>query len=266
MDNIIIVFSLLTLAVTICFLVNESRKVARLNEENWKNLWSSLIKSHGFRYAQKVFNTDRNMALAIDEERICLVIQKSCDSLFFRGGFAIKVLLIYPCDLLSAELFEDGNTVTKTPRMNQAGNALLGGLILGPAGALVGSLTSKTITSKGNVKRIDLRLIINDTKRPIYDINFLDSETDKDSYSYINAEKLSRHWHGVMEVLIRKADSERKNSVPNNLTNTKEPKTILNSELFSVASELEKLNSLRERGILSVEEYQQQKSKLLSSS
>ena len=97
-------------------------------------------------------------------------------------------------------------------------------------------------------------MTVKDTKNPIHDINFLDLETKKDSFLYKQAIQQARHWHGLLEVLIKSADIE-----------DKAVKTIDTPKLpsGSVADELRKLAELRDAGILSIEEFNQQKSWLL---
>lgn len=244
-----------------------SIRQAKIDEKQWKVLWADLATSHGFSFTQKIISDDGNTALAIDDKegRLCLIAKKKTGiEMLFTLPHVAKVLLIYSGDLVSAELFEDGSTIQKTSRMSQAGGGLVGGLILGPAGVLIGGLTGKTVTSAGKVKRIDLRLVINDTNRPIYDINFLNSEVDRDSFRYKNAVKLSRHWLGVMEVLIRQADTEHRKTLQQNATHTEGHDKTSPVEPFSVANELEKLNSLRERGILNKDEFEQQKLRVLA--
>jgi len=199
-----------------------------------------------FSATQKVMGSDGNTGLAIDEQRkkICLIDhrQQEVTSRFF----AYK-------DLLSSEISEDGATVTRTVRSSQIGGALIGGLALGGLGAVIGGLSGETQTS-GTVKRIDLRITVDDTKNPLHDINFLYLETKKGDFFYRKAIQEARHWHGLIEVLIRRADLEDK------ATNTNDAPRLPSG---SVADELKKLAELRDAGVLSIEEFQQQKARLL---
>ena len=156
-------------------------------------------------------------------------------------------------DLLSSEIFEDGATVTKTVRSSQIGGVLIGGLAFGGVGAIIGGLSGKTQTS-GEVKKVDLRLTVNDTKNPLHDINFLGLKTKKDGFLYKRAIQQARHWHGLIEVLIKRADLEDKAANTND---------TLKLPSGSAADELKKLAELRDAGVLSIEEFQQQKSRLL---
>lgn len=205
-----------------------------------------LDRIKDFSATQKVIGLDGNTGLAIDEQRkkICLIDHR-------QQNVTTRVF-VYK-DLLSSEIFEDGVTVTKTVRSSQLGGALIGGLALGGVGAIIGGLSGKTQTS-GRVKKIDLRLTVNDTQNPLHNINFLDLEINKDTSLYKLAIEQARHWHGLIEVLIKRADLEDK------VTNMNDAPKL---PLGSVADELKKLAELRDAGVLSHEEFQQQKTRLL---
>jgi len=214
-----------------------------------RKMGAMLERVHNFRATQKVMGVDGETGMAIDENRksICLIDSHQKD---------VSLRFCSYKNLLSSEVFEDGITVTKTVRSSQVGGALLGGLVLGGVGAIIGGLSGRTETS-GKVKRIDLRLTINDTKNPLHDINFLLSETNKNSPTYQSAIQQARHWHALTEVLIKRADMDDKL----NATDTSlQPNTGL------IADEIKKLAELRDNGILSANEFERQKLKLLDSS
>lgn len=210
-----------------------------------KSMEAYLSDIPDFSATQKVIGDDGTTGLAIDEQRkkVCLIDHRQQN---------VSCRVVTYKDLLSSEIFEDGATVTKTVRSSQIGGALVGGLALGGVGAIIGGLSGKTKTS-GKVKRIDLRITVNDTQSPLHDVNFLNVETKQDGFIYQGAMKAARHWHGLVEVLIRRADTDDQENLA----------TISQPQLSSVADELKKLADLRDSGILSVEEFQQQKTRLL---
>lgn len=167
----------------------------------------------------------------------------------------INVNVVRYQDVLSSELFEDGDTITKTSRSSQICGALIGGLALGGVGAIIGGLSGKKV-NKDKVERIDLRLIVNDTKNPNHDLNFLDDETSKGGFIYKGAIKEARHWYGLIEVIIKQADQD------DGKLAKEEPNIASNSN--HIADELEKLAQLYKDNILTKEEFEQQKKKLLS--
>lgn len=200
-----------------------------------------------FTATQKVMGEDGNTGLAIDEKRkkICLIDHT-------QQNITTRVFLYR--DLLSSEIFEDGAIITRTVRTSQLGGALIGGLALGGVGAIIGGLSGRTQTS-GKVNKLDLRLTVNDTEKPLHDINFLNIPIKKSDILYEHAIQQARHWHGLLEVLIKRADIEDKATNANNAMSVR-------SE--SVADELKKLADLRDAGVLSDEEFEQQKMRVLS--
>lgn len=156
--------------------------------------------------------------------------------------------------MLSCEIFTDGDTVTKTSRSSQAGGALVGGVLLGGVGAIIGGLSGKK-TAVEKVRRVDLRIVVNNTQKPVHDINLYSGETNKNSMFHKAATEKARHWHSLIAILIKRADEEdkAKESTPQPVEKNK-----------SVADELSKLMELKEKGILTDEEFTQQKLKLLS--
>jgi hypothetical protein len=198
-----------------------------------------------FNATQKFMGNNGVSGIAIDEERkkICLIRYEADSSKL--DVFAYR-------DLLSSEIFEDGNTITSTSRTSQIGGALLGGLALGGVGAMIGGLSGKT-TSTQKPKRIDLRITVNRTDAPIHDINFMDTESAKDGIGYTVAMQQARHWHGLIAVLIRRADQQ----------DSAKLSATSGSIATSVSDEIRKLAQLRDEGLISTDEFVAQKARLL---
>ena len=141
---------------------------------------------------------------AINVESGLMAAQKKRD---YLDSLKMSVRVISSQDILSTELFEDGITVTKTVRSSQIGLALIGGIAFGGIGAVIGGLSGKTHSSK-KIQRVALRLIVNDTVEPLHEVTFLDTETNRDGILYKLAMEKARHWHGLMEVVIKRADMD----------------------------------------------------------
>jgi len=86
-------------------------------------------------------------------------------------------------DILSSEILEDGSTLTKTSRTNQARGALLGGILSDSLKAVVDGLLDSTVL-KNLVNIIELTMAVNNKFNSIYTINFLDIRTKKYSMIY----------------------------------------------------------------------------------
>ncbi|MGM1045713.1 MAG: hypothetical protein ACQEXX_06170 [Bacillota bacterium] len=120
-------------------------------------------------------------------------------------------------------------------------------------------------TSEKEIIRLGLKVVVNNTIKPVHIINFLlDDSLDpmtnkpfgikKDKPQYKEAANKINHWHSLISVLIRQADEsdereslEKYNYSPSN----------------SMADELKKLSDLLKEGILTENEYKELKEALI---
>jgi predicted Zn-ribbon and HTH transcriptional regulator len=239
--------TMLILAIVVGLIIGIGNIV--LTSQNKNNIKGKLDQLNDFEASQQIVGEDGESGIAIDEQRkkVCLIKHDAGN---------IDLVIISYKELLSSEICEDGTSVTKTSRVNQAGSALVGGLLLGGVGAVIGGLTGKTKTTD-KIKRIDLRLIVNSTQSPIHNVNLMNVEGKRGGLIYNSAIQKARHWHGLIEVLIKRVDSEERDLQSNS------HKPSLTSPTFSVADEIKKLADLHNAGALSSNEFQQQKAKLL---
>lgn len=135
---------------------------------------------------------------SIDEKNMKICLMQLCST-----GLKYKVIGFK--DLMACEIVEDGVSVTKTSRSSQAGGALMGGILLGGAGAIIGGLSGKKKTTQ-ELQSISLRLTINNLDDPVFDC-LLNVLPLKDNLAYKKSiEELALHWHAIMEILIKRAD------------------------------------------------------------
>lgn len=213
---------------------------------NKSTMETKLASVDDFNATQKFMGNNGSTGIAIDENRkkVCLVKLQSGEA---------EVDVCSYRDIISCELFEDGNTISSISRASQIGGALVGGIALGGVGAIIGGLSGKT-TSTQKPKRVDLRITINRTDSPIHDINFMDVEASKDGIIYTVAMQQARHWHGVISVIIRRADKE----------DSANRSMVAPSSSISVTDEIRKLAQLRDEGLISEEELAVRKAKFLA--
>ena len=217
-----------------------------------RDLERKLDTLNDFSATQKVMGKDGNSGIAVDEgrEKVCLIKTHR------TRGIELDVLSYR--DILSSEIFEDGETVTRTARGSQLAGTLIGGLALDGVGTIIGGLSGEK-TSSDRVNKIDLRIIVNRTETPIHDINFMNTKDKKNGIIYNTAMQQVRHWQGVMEVLIKRADM--KDNAKHRALADETPKLI---PKVSVADELAKLGELKKQGLLTDEEFLSQKARLLT--
>jgi hypothetical protein len=166
-------------------------------------------------------------------------------------------------DILSSEVLIDGNEIIKTSRTSQIGGALIGGILAGGVGAIIGGLSADQ-TKESKVSKVDVLIVVNDTRNPTFVLNFFNKD-DKDSlYPYpiemVKDEiEQAQQLHRLISVLIRQADEadlieEQKNKQANEPIKT-----------TSLADEIRKFADLKAEGLLTDEEFVQQKNNLMHS-
>jgi hypothetical protein len=190
---------------------------------------ASELDASGYTSDIKYLSYDGTSGIAVDESRKTVCIISS----------ARKHEVNYS-DVISSEIIEDGETITKTSRTSQ-----------------VGGLSGKK-TSKEKVKHIYLQIIVNDISSPAHTISFMNCEVKvkKGGIIYNSAIENARHWHGVMESVIRQADQAA--------SATQQKSLSAQGGNISVADELNKLTDLVAKGIITQTEFESQKQKLLS--
>jgi hypothetical protein len=141
----------------------------------------------------------RTSGIALDENhnQVCFY--------YYKQGKLITYIFS-GSDILESEVIEDGYSLNKISTSSVAGRAALGGLLLGPVGAIVGGATAKRkIDSK--VRSIDLRIVVNDLQKPVHAVNFLNIEVDRSSNIYKSSLALAQNWHAIVDILIKRSTS-----------------------------------------------------------
>jgi len=138
-----------------------------------------------------------DQAMAIDASRGKLALVR-------LYGDAHHTTVLAATQVMSAEIIEDGTHIQKTARMGQIGGAALGGLVLGPAGAIIGGLSGqKKQINKASL--IELNILTENIREPLFQATFLNVETDKSGAIYRTAIQDARLWQGRIKALIHSA-------------------------------------------------------------
>jgi hypothetical protein len=116
-------------------------------------------------------------------------------------------------DLISVEIQEDDHSILRTDRTGQAAGAVAGGLLFGPAGAVVGGLSSSN-TSRDKCERLALRILTADLSNPNFVVTILRRPALKKTGwlkhggHYKAALATAELWHARITALIRLAERE----------------------------------------------------------
>ncbi|WJE15278.1 SHOCT domain-containing protein [Halobacillus sp. ACCC02827] len=208
----------------------------------------------------QLFKTRGNYIIAVDEnkEKICFLVPSK---VVIRDVSDFKIFNMNYQDLMEVEVKVDGETVTKTSRSSQLAGVAIGGLLAGGAGAVIGGLSGKT-TSSEKVRSIQLNIVINNTENPFHSFEFLKvTEAKKQDIQYKAALDMAMHWQSLLKVIIGIADKRDKQKVTNHQHMDHLFKT---GQVDSLADELRKMHELFSDGIISQEEYDVQRKRMLN--
>jgi len=180
--------------VVVAVIINYIQKNMKKNLDD--RVESGIDCLRGFSADRKIMYG--NMGIAIDEGRkkICFID----DTTDRFDVYSYK-------DILSSEIIEDDTSVSSTSRSSQVGRAILGGALFGGIGAALGAMTGNKVVSD-KVRSIDLKIIINDTRKPLFKINYLNVEIPKNSRGYRLIRQNADELHALISVLIRQADQD----------------------------------------------------------
>lgn len=187
----------------------------------------------GFPPTQQVMGVDRMTGLAIDEvhRKLCLVrcprpgaLEVGQDAAYGPVWKPASSTVVRYGDILSVDVFEDA-----APSQRISTNVIL---------------------------RVELHVIVKNTAAPTHTVLFLDSRVFANSAEHRAAMKQARHWHGVLEAAIHASEMRA--------AREQAAEAAAAAPAPAVADELQQLAQLRDEGVLTEQEFQQQKSRLLA--
>ncbi|TAM40483.1 MAG: SHOCT domain-containing protein [Burkholderiaceae bacterium] len=233
---ILIIFAVAVVAIGVASVIHTSSGL--------KELGTAISNIPRFSASFQYLGADGGNGIAVDETR-----SKVC--LFKRESKTLTHRVFDYRDVLSCELFEDGQTMVKTSRSSLAVRALVGGMLLGNVGAFVGGMSAKKVES-GKVSKIGLRLVLNDSVQPIHEIFFLSVKSKRNGLLYKNSSEQAKKWQARLDGVIKRANRDDASS-----------HVASQEDKQNLSDELRKLAELRDRGILTGAEFAAQKAKLL---
>ena len=169
----------------------------------------------------------------------------------------VRRVKVIPFDqIYKVEYLENSTTVASKSSIRTIGGALVGGALAGGSGAIVGGLSGDT-TMKNKITLMQVKIGLRDINSPsltiyIYkDREGLDSSSGFGGVLYQAGLKYVNDIVDSISVIIDSVDNENKLQTSDSVSQ-------------SVADELSKLLKLKENGILTENEFEEQKQKLLN--
>ena len=205
-------------------------------------------------------------------EHYFLIDDKNQQVLFIKavGGVITHKIIRYN-EIIGVDISENGHSVFNKSTSSAVGRAIVGGVLLGGVGAVIGGVTGKSKEKKTiDSYKITIQLI--DINNLTYEIEFIDFELELDDLgkellsqikSYVN--KIKSALLTIIkanEMMIQAQALEQ--VVSQKQIESQEIKALQENNGYSVADELLKLSDLHKQGILTDEEYEIQKQKVLN--
>lgn len=168
-------------------------------------------------------------------------------------------------DIIDVEVIENNKTVSSKSMMRTVGGAVLGNFIAGGAGMIVGGLSGDTNTKKF-VSKVQVKIKLRNLQEPsilidCFDIYELSEKVKKEVkvtdfiYGPIYKECVEKA-EKILELVGVIIDANEKGQSINSTKNEEEPEK-------NTVAELEKLVAMKEKGLLSDEEFALMKSSVI---
>lgn len=243
------IFTLLIIGGLIALLfryVNRNEKEALEKEDRKKEeLMHMLERLYQYSPSQKYITPNNELIISYDENGKQINFTSRHNNKTFDFD-----------QIMGSEVIINEISVSKTDRSSQLGGALIGGALFGGVGAAIGGL-SGDIKAEGKVKKIQLKVTINDIQDPNHYVVFFESiaEVEKENPAVKSAIEEVSKWNSIISILIKRQIEEKA------IVNIKHEEQY--GSVGSVADELLKLSELLKKDFITKEEFELQKAKIL---
>lgn len=115
---------------------------------------------------------------------------------------------IYNFDqLMAVEVLRNGGSIQKTNRGSQIAGAAVGGVLLGPAGLLLGGLTGSK-RADDRVSRLSLKIFTDDLISPVTEVCFFQNPNGMSANGIPVRVAMNQldEWHGRFQTILRKQE------------------------------------------------------------
>lgn len=239
-----IVFILVTIISIIVVSIKHSGEIEAI-ETSEKTVEEKFNNLTDFKTTKKIAHT--RFIFAIDEE---------AQKVAYIDPQQVKII---PFDqIMKVEFVENSVTVASKSSMRTIGGTIMGGALAGNAGAIVGGLSGDTVMNN-NITLVQVKIGLRDINCPSLTITIYD---DLRGYN-----PLSEIWHPIYESHLEYANGivDSVSAIIDRVDRAEKAQLQpTGNGNQSIADELTKLAKLRDIGILTDNEFEEQKQKLLN--
>lgn len=225
-------------------------------EKRGKENADVLASLNDFNPTKKIAGLNNSYMFAVDQNQKKIA--------FIRKNY--KEIIPFS-QIISVEILEDNTILQQKSSLRTIGGAVIGGAVAGGAGAIVGGLSGETKQNK-KVSSVQVKVRLRDINHPSFIINCFNCKTMTVEGKPVKPDSIlgglykqglndAQRIADTLSVIIDATDKEAK-TASNPIQQQK--------AVGSVADELGKLAELKNKGILTEEEFNEQKKKLLSDS
>lgn len=238
--------------VIIIMSVAQRNPKLKTSDEINNEIDQSMSQIENFTITSKVDSFSGYFVFAIDERNEKIAYVNLCSKKVFSFT-----------DVVGVELIENGRTISKKSTTRIIGGAIVGGVLAGGVGTIVGGLSGSP-KQKYRVSSISVKILLRNLNETSFVIECLESSSfipgkpvdiDTENPIYIACKKVAEDIRDLVSIVIDRVDN--KTSV-NKQTDSNEIKRV------SISDELMKLSDLKDKGILTEEEFLIQKNKILN--
>lgn len=235
-----LIFGLIAFVFIMILMIADSKNKAEQKAKDVQSMSLKIDKDNGFKTFKKIVSRNSTFILSFNEDDKKLLISKkdAIDTINYE-------------DIIGVELIQDNIITSSKSTSNIVGRAIVGGVLLGGVGALIGGVTGKD-KQKESASYIGLNI---HTKNNTIELCVFDSLNEFASKKIKKGQLLWSEYE---------AGRKQAKEIERLLRVIVDKNTPIKTPQSSTADELSKLGTLLKDGLLTQEEFEQEKAKILN--